>query len=1759
MSTQLEDFVTDSRFTDAPDDATRQAYLQRFYENRVKSLPDYATNAQEHQTGFTRAAMRLTNIHPFNPLPTGPADQAMPTPALSPQEKATLPPVQSPLLGQVGAYGQTALETIPDAANRLVAGGIGGLGQLATAVGAPSVGGAMSQKAQDMEQSGQIAYPHALRSFLEGAPSPEWAQRLGATPTGVPGIKDALPVSTADRLRMALDPQQYPLTEPQMGWAERQAAGLGDLGRGLAGSFMDPTVAAMGIPGKAGAAMRALALPLFAPGLAATSVQQSQQGNVIPALASAIFTAGMLKGMRSEPEAQGVSPETVKAATEAARTQPEPTAPPQPEPISLRAEAAPVPERLPTPPPAPKPGVSVPETVALPPTAITIPPGIAEAGLQEAWLMAQGRSYNGFVKAMQERYPDGFPNDAMTYAGFPYWKDFWNTAAHPTITGEEKPLEKPPSVPEPLAENKPEVKPAEAQPPSISLQPLTPEAKPVTPVSAEVVKPAAPMPPVEAPKPPEAAADPKEMETERWNWDKVEPTKMAAAPAEAPPTVPIEPPKPSYKPKAVIEDEAKQYEADQETAKVQSAEIDKRINRRKPPTGTVPVSVQDIKAGDKLTINAVPYIASIDPDTADVKLTADDSQKLVMNAELLDKTIPGTATTIHPDSYTPAPEGEEGFGEGAEQATEPVTPPEERAGKEPAGGEERILGFGGSEKRVAAKSPNEIPVATTPKQVEDLQNTKTPGLLDSALGGVRSLLLPSSKGPESLRAAEKLGGAVGEMNRGAESASAQLEPASRAFDKLGVHNEKIPLAQNVGVKFMSDMSQGRPVESRFKAAADVVQKMFSDRLTKLAEVGSPLQHVLENYFPGMWTRDSRVAFNAAIENAKAERRIAEDFDVNTATPQQKAAIKAEVDKNLKAGKGSDNDMLSYLTRKPMKGKESFRKEKVFDDIMTGVEFGLRPFSNNPIDLVKLKLAELDKSIAMTKYFDELKSVGKEKVISPYEKVPTGWVKLNDKYGTIFGKPTVNVNEYVDKGVYDGLMKFAKGLGITPERVASAGRGKLGYASTSGKTVSQANTELSVLAHELGHQLDFKYDLWDKMVQGVLVKSERSKKGNPTVASLKQRAVIGNELRALSDLSWEGKAPSNYYKEQVRKKPEKMAHLLEAYIHAPERFQEVAPTVFKNFDDFIMSKPELKGLADIKQGLALEKLTSEKYVGLPIMGYRIVPEAEGEIINNYLSSSLYNNRYFGGGYRAWIGTANALNQSQLGLGSAFHAGFTTGDVQVSAGANVIKDIFGLVKGNRSPLEFANTLKTYTVSSVKTAMTGDKFLNAWNNPDGVIDPRMAQLVKAGQLAGTGFKMEKGLMTEQATKVRRDWYSGHQLRALARSPVGLTEIMARPIMEYLVPRQKAGVFAELAGRIIEQNPGIDLETLRPEFRQASNRVDARLGQVQYTRLFANNTAKNVVQALVRAPGWTGGTIAEIGGAFPDAAKFMADWVKTGRMPDDIPDRVAYTMSLLAHVCAANAIATYAFTGQMPRGLDYFAFRTGKKDKDGNDERFLFPSYVKDILAYSQNVGGTLINKSHPLIGMLVQVYNNRDYYGTEIRTPTDPLSAQAAEVSKYVVKQFEPFWTRGARKAMEVNTGPGRAVAAYSGIVPASKRLTNSPAENMAEDLFSRRNPSGTKTRDEADAAARHRDLIKKMRAGEELTAEDWQKSGITSEHQARALVERAQKTPLTYFASRLSADDVASVYRQANAEEKKILWPILAKKRANKGQETTEEEP
>jgi N12 class adenine-specific DNA methylase len=978
-------------------------------------------------------------------------------------------------------------------------------------------------------------------------------------------------------------------------------------------------------------------------------------------------------------------------------------------------------------------------------------------------------------------------------------------------------------------------------------------------------------------------------------------------------------------------------------------------------------------------------------------------------------------------------------------------------------------------------------------------------------GGIKSLVLPTSKSPEHLRAAEVLGSKLGSSHRDAEIATKSLKKDSRMFDKMGVHDPKVDLADNPGVKFMSDMSKGRVMDPKYQPIADKVKNLFDDRVRKLEKAGAEMRTVRENYFPGMWTQESRKAFNqAAAEVAdgikKEGGKVPETIEEWSAM--DRAAIKERTQEILKeGGKGSDKSALAYLSRRPLKGKESFRKQKVFDDIMDGVDFGLVPISPNPIDLVKLKLAEMDRSIMANRALREWEAKGDVAEVPYNRPVPEGYAKINDKYGTIWDPPSIPVWKML-------------------REIAKTGKRDL-YFAQFGKEVFPSALEVSMGADD----------------------------------TMKQEA---------NGLAWETKAGKTLNIHAMRRGTGRSYSqlIIEKLLENHDAFEEQAPTIYAKLQEIADDSAKLRTILGTP---TFEDLNQKLPVGGWVMkGYRVAKKPVAEILNNFLSSSIYNSPYFGTAFKAYMGAANVLNQSQLGVGSAFHAGFTSADVQISHNAEVVKDVYGVVKGNRTFGDLGRTIKKVPAAMISNPRRGAKILKEWRTPTLEVPTnvpvgqlpkenaaRVAMIAKAAELAGGMFHIERGLRTEWTEKQIREWYGNQKIKAAARSPVVLIELLAKPIMDWLVPRQKGGIFGELAGRIIEMNPGKTMEELTPQFRQAWNRVDARLGQVVYDRLFINNMAKNFIQALIRAPGWTGGTIGEIGGAPKDLINFFAEWKRTGKAPENIPDRVAYVLALLATVTAANWILTYAFTGEQPEGMDWWAFRTGGFDEKGRPERFILPTYAKDFFAWYQNWGHTLLAKTHPLVGMMGDIYRNRDYYGVKILNEDDPWIQQALQVGVYGYKQFEPFWIRGAGKEAERGGGlmktlqeqPQKILAPQIGIMPATSAYTMSEFEKYARKVAEERHPLGTRTKAEADRSKMKQKLEQALRReepGAEIDVDVARAAGEITRKEAEEIKRRAKEDAITKTAKGMTLDDLARGIPKATEKEKEILRPIFKKK-------------
>ena len=806
--------------------------------------------------------------------------------------------------------------------------------------------------------------------------------------------------------------------------------------------------------------------------------------------------------------------------------------------------------------------------------------------------------------------------------------------------------------------------------------------------------------------------------------------------------------------------------------------------------------------------------------------------------------------------------------------------------------------------------------------------------ISAAWDGIKAAVNPMDRSTAAEEAGRILIEGMGRMEHGKEKFINELNKGSIQTDHAATRLEKaldlmqtsttladklftrMPEAERIA--FMQNMDSGQPQATKeLQQVADAIKAMFADKAAAVQTLGTgALENVRENYFPHIWDRSADAA-----------------KEINT-----------------------------RLSKRPLEGSKGFTKARVFEDINAGIEAGFRLIDTNPINLVFLKMSEMDKYINAHVAMQAMEESGLVQLIPAGEKMPGGYGDISGKYGMVTKR-----------------------------------------------------------AH--------------------------------------QDSTTGE------------------------------------------------PGELKNY----------------------------RY---------IAREDVAQVFNNYLSQNLYTNKYIGKPFSAYMKAANMLNQFQLGVLSAFHAGFTSLEAVISHAALGIKAL------TRGDLQAAGTyFKHAPAAWYLNPKLGDKVIKAWMG-DEAAAKEMPQVIQWLEMAGARRIMDSRFQTDQTQKMFQAWSDGNKTGAAVRSIPAIVEQSARPILEWLVPRQKFGVFAEMANDWSQRNPQASHEATRKAMQQIWNRVDSRLGQVVYDRLFIHNVAKNLTQALLRAPGWTGGTILEVGGGFKDLVTYARELPSKGKQAE-LSNRAAYTLSLMTVTAIANVVLTAAFTGEPPKDWkDLLAFRTGGKDEKGNPERFMLPTYAKDLYAYAQKPGTTLLHKTHPMISLIGDLVRNQDYYGTEIRHQGDNPLFQLMQAGKFTAKAFIPFWMKGAAKEYERGGSIASMAVPLIGIMPAPASLNQTAAERLASELVRARMPQGSKTAEEFERSQLAQHLTGLARRDPVQARQEMQEA--LKEHkitplQARHAFTNAGLAPLQVTFKRLSYDEAARVFETATNDEKKKLRMMLAQKR------------
>ena len=238
-------------------------------------------------------------------------------------------------------------------------------------------------------------------------------------------------------------------------------------------------------------------------------------------------------------------------------------------------------------------------------------------------------------------------------------------------------------------------------------------------------------------------------------------------------------------------------------------------------------------------------------------------------------------------------------------------------------------------------------------------------------------------------------------------------------------------------------------------------------------------------------------------------------------------------------------------------------------------------------------------------------------------------------------------------------------------------------------------------------------------------------------------------------------------------------------------------------------------------------------------------------------------------------------------------------------------------------------------------------------------------------------------------------------------------------------------------------------------------------YDNLFLNKTLKDLAMLSVRSVGWNVGDIREIPGGIIGLGKvpFQA-LTAEGRANIRMTPKMAYVISLPYVVGMWGAIIHYLYTGKGPDTLlDYYYPKTGKTNPDGSAERITLPSYMKDVFAYKIKPLQTISNKLHPEVSTLINMMNNKDYFGTEIRNANDPLVKQVESLLTYQAKQFVPFSISNLIRRQKAGGSWGAYLQSFLGVNPAPGYITRSPIETEIYDTYDKRFGGGVRTQTEA----------------------------------------------------------------------------------------------
>ncbi len=544
-----------------------------------------------------------------------------------------------------------------------------------------------------------------------------------------------------------------------------------------------------------------------------------------------------------------------------------------------------------------------------------------------------------------------------------------------------------------------------------------------------------------------------------------------------------------------------------------------------------------------------------------------------------------------------------------------------------------------------------------------------------------------------------------------------------------------------------------------------------------------------------------------------------------------------------------------------------------------------------------------------------------------------------------------------------------------------------------------------------------------------------------------------------------------------------------------------------------------------------------------------PDQITKDINNLLDPGL--NKF--AAWRTFRGVQNLMLSARLGL-SAFHAGFTSSDVLITHVDRSMRQLIdGDVGGALRTLSHADPFHSYREGKQLL----EQFLGVKE-----ADPQTQAVFDALIQGGTRAFMDPTDTNNSFGNFLRAIRQGDKAGAAMKGIPALLEGSSRWISHKLVPYQKMvarvilakqeldnlgktlGTGSDYAETLKKVNPDV----LRQIMSKVVDSVDDRLGQFAYDNTFWNKTLKSMAQAMVQSVGWNFGTARVIGGGLADTRRLFSPEKTLGSVDKEgkigvqnlarVTNRMSYLISMNATVGLMGAALQYLLTGEGPDDVkDMFFPRTGRKNADGSAERLSIPSYVKDEFAFAKHPLETVQHKLHPFFSEAAELWQNKDFYGTQIINPDHDAVHQAEDLAGYILKGFTPYAVTSAVKSAQTGQSLPLTLAPFVGVAPAPASITRTKFQDFVADNSFK--GAAARTQEQADASKAKHDAETAIRRGEkpDLTAFT-PKERFQIQQAARKEVPEIRFHQLS-FADKLKAYDMATDQEKQEYKLRQII--------------------